>query len=74
MWSVHDDLDSVRSALAHPGPSRNHPELVEAPHLGNEDGAMPKERTRGTPTARRYREEEKAPAVRLVQTGLLRTA
>src|SRR5690606_3440549 len=38
-----------------------------APDLGNEDGVMPKEQSPGKPTTRRYSEEEKAQAVRLVR-------
>src|SRR3954462_15586752 len=41
---------------------------MEAPDLGNEDGAMPKEQSPGKPTTRRYSEQEKAAAVRLVRT------
>ena len=42
--------------------------MLEAPYLGNEDGVMPKKRPTGKPTARRYRPEEKAAAVRMVRT------
>jgi len=41
---------------------------MEAPNLGNEDGAMPREQSPGKPTTRRYSEEEKAAAVRMVRT------
>jgi len=41
---------------------------VEAFDLGNEDGAMPREQSPGKPTTRRYSEEEKAAAVRMVRT------
>src|SRR3954463_3051281 len=41
---------------------------MEAPDLGNEDGVMPKEQSPGKPTTRRYSEQEKAAAVRLVRT------
>jgi transposase-like protein len=41
---------------------------MEAPDLGNEDGAMPKEQSPGRPTTRRYSEQEKAAAVRMVRT------
>jgi transposase-like protein len=41
---------------------------VEALDLGNEDGAMPREQSPGKPTTRRYSEEEKAAAVRMVRT------
>ncbi len=41
---------------------------MEAPDLGNEDGAMPKEQLPGKPTTRRYSPQEKADAVRLVRT------
>jgi transposase len=40
---------------------------VEAPGLGNEDGVVPKERSPGKPTTRRYSPEEKAAAVRMVR-------
>jgi transposase len=40
---------------------------LEAPYLGNEDGVMPGEKTPGKPTTRRYSEQEKAHAVRLVR-------
>jgi transposase-like protein len=40
---------------------------MEAPDLGNEDGAMPKEQSPGKPTTRRYSPEEKAAAVRMVR-------
>ena len=46
----------------------NRPGFVEAPDLGNEDGVMPKEQSPGKPTTRRYSEEEKAAAVRMVRT------
>ncbi len=36
--------------------------------LGNEDGAMPKEQVPGKPQTRRYSQEEKAAAVRMVRT------
>jgi transposase-like protein len=39
---------------------------VEAPDLGNEDGAMPTDGRSGKPTTRRYSDAEKAQAVRLV--------
>jgi len=39
---------------------------LEAPDLGNEDGALGIEGASGRPTARRYLPEEKARAVRLV--------
>jgi transposase len=39
---------------------------LEAPDLGNEDGVMGSERTPGKPTTRRYSEEEKKQAVRMV--------
>jgi transposase len=42
--------------------------LVEAPEIGNEDGAMPTEQTPGRPTTRRYTPEERAAAVRMVRT------
>src|ERR1700712_1515407 len=41
--------------------------MLEAPDLGNEDGAMPKEQSPGKPTTRRYTREEKASAVRMVR-------
>jgi transposase len=41
--------------------------MLEAPDLGNEDGAMPKEQSPGKPTTRRYSAEEKASAVRMVR-------
>jgi hypothetical protein len=41
---------------------------MEAPDLENEDGIMPKEQSPGEPTTRRYSEEEKAAAVRMVRT------
>jgi transposase-like protein len=41
---------------------------VEALDLGIEDGAMPREQSPGKPTTRRYSEEEKAAAVRMVRT------
>jgi len=41
---------------------------VEAPYLGNEYGVMPKEKSPGKPTTRRYSAEEKAAAVRMVRT------
>src|SRR3954454_4386882 len=41
---------------------------MEAPDLGNEDGVMPKEQSPGKPTSRRYSEQEKAAAVRMVRT------
>ena len=41
--------------------------MLEAPDLGNEDGAMPKEQSPGEPTTRRYSAEEKAAAVRMVR-------
>jgi transposase-like protein len=41
---------------------------VEAPDLGNEDGAMPKEQSPGKPNTMRYSEQEKAAAVRMVRT------
>jgi transposase-like protein len=41
--------------------------MLEAPDLGNEDGAMPKEQSPGKPTTRRYSPEEKAAAVRMVR-------
>lgn len=41
--------------------------MLEAPDLGNEDGAMPKEQSPGKPTTRRYSAEEKAAAVRMVR-------
>src|SRR3954447_9832664 len=41
--------------------------MLEAPDLGNEDGAMPKEQSPGKPTSRRYSPEEKAAAVRIVR-------
>jgi transposase len=41
--------------------------MLEAPDLGNEDGAMPKEQSPGKPTTRRYTPEEKASAVRMVR-------
>jgi len=40
---------------------------LEAPYLGNEDGVMPGEKTPGKPTTRRYSDQEKAQAVRLVR-------
>jgi transposase-like protein len=40
---------------------------MEAPDLGNEDGAMPKEQSPGKPTTRRYSPEEKTAAVRMVR-------
>jgi len=40
---------------------------LEAPDLVNEDGVMPKEKSSGKPTTRRYSVEEKAQAVRLVR-------
>jgi len=40
---------------------------MEAPDLGNEDGAMGNQGIGGRPTARRYSPEEKARAVRLVR-------
>jgi transposase len=40
---------------------------LEAPDLGNEDGAVGNERTPGRPTTRRYSPEEKSRAVRLVR-------
>jgi len=40
---------------------------LEAPDLGNEDGVMPTQGRSGKPTTRRYSDEEKAQAVRLVQ-------
>jgi transposase len=40
---------------------------LEAPDLGNEDGAMGNKSTSGKPTTRRYSPEEKARAVRLVR-------
>ena len=42
-------------------------ETLEAPYLGNEDGVMPGEKTPGKPTTRRYSDQEKAQAVRLVR-------
>lgn len=44
------------------------PVCLEAPGLGNEDRAMPKEQAPGKPTTRRYSSEEKAAAVRMVRT------
>src|SRR3954462_10134863 len=41
---------------------------MEAPDLGNEDGVMPKEQSPGKPTTRRYSDQEKAAAVRMVRT------
>src|SRR3954453_12527829 len=41
---------------------------MEALDLGNEDGAMPEDVSKGKPTTRRYSEEEKAAAVRMVRT------
>jgi transposase len=40
---------------------------LETLDLGNEDGVMPKEIKPGKPTTRRYSDEEKAQAVRLVR-------
>jgi transposase-like protein len=40
---------------------------LEAPDLGNEDGVMPTQGRSGKPTTRRYSDEEKAQAVRLVR-------
>jgi transposase len=40
---------------------------LEALDLGNEDGAMPRDVSKGKPTTRRYSEEEKAAAVRMVR-------
>jgi transposase-like protein len=40
---------------------------LEALSLGNEDGVMPTDATPGKPTTRRYSDEEKAQAVRLVR-------
>jgi transposase len=40
---------------------------MEAPHLGKEDGAMPKERIPSKPSTRRYTPAEKEQAVRLVR-------
>src|SRR5580700_3114542 len=40
---------------------------AEAPYLGNEDGVMATEKKPGKPTPRRYSEQEKAQAVRLVR-------
>jgi len=40
---------------------------LEAPDLGNEDGVMPREKSPGKPTTRRYTESEKDQAVRLVR-------
>jgi transposase len=40
---------------------------LEAPDLGNEDGVMSREVSKGKPTTRRYSEEEKAAAVRMVR-------
>jgi transposase-like protein len=42
--------------------------MLEAPDLGNEDGVMPKEQPPRKPTTRRYSQEEKAAAVRMVPT------
>jgi transposase len=39
---------------------------LEAPDLGNEDGVMPTQGRSGKPTTRRYSDEEKAQAVRMV--------
>jgi transposase len=41
--------------------------MLEAPDLGNEDGVMPKEKSPGKPTTRRYTPDEKASAVRMVR-------
>jgi transposase-like protein len=41
---------------------------LEALDLGNEDGAMPRDLSKGKPTTRRYSPEEKAAAVRMVRT------
>ena len=41
--------------------------MLEVPDLGNEDGVMPKEQSPGKPTTRRYTNEEKASAVRMVR-------
>lgn len=40
---------------------------MEAPELGNKDGVMPTQGASGKPTTRRYSEQEKAQAVRLVR-------
>src|SRR5665647_1928759 len=40
---------------------------LEAPDLGNEDGAMPREVSKGKPTTRRYTPDERAAAVRMVR-------
>jgi transposase len=40
---------------------------LEAPDLGNEDGAMGNQGMPGKPTTRRYSQEDKARAVRLVR-------
>ena len=41
---------------------------METLGLGNEDVAIPQERSAGEPTTRRYGEQEKAAAVRMVRT------
>jgi hypothetical protein len=41
---------------------------LEAPGLGNEDGVTSKELASGKPTTRRYSEEKRAAAVRMVRT------
>ena len=41
---------------------------MEAPYLGNEDGVMPNEQVAGKPQTRRYSQEEKDAAVRMVRT------
>jgi transposase len=42
--------------------------LVESPELGNEDRLMAREQSVGKPTARRYSDQEKAGAVRMVRS------
>ena len=41
---------------------------LEAPSFGNEDGVMPRDITPGKPSTRRYSQEEKDAAVRMVRT------
>ena len=41
--------------------------LLEAPHLGKDDGVMPQEKIPGRPSTRRYTPAEKEQAVRLVR-------
>lgn len=74
-WPMHES-ESRRPGLCEPTDRRaGEPPLgaVEAPELGNEDGATPQEQSAGKPTTRRYSEQEKAAAVRMVRTSRAET-